>query len=244
MPKILNYNFEKYNFSKIVADIYGVEDLTKLHQLDPSLCGSRPLEQSNEAETSFHKTFYGKLNDGWPELINAFEGFIKNEVSPLFRGSFLYQKTPTFRAHVPNQTAVSKWHFDSDPNHGHPDWEINIQISLTDMNEQNCMWIESIPGLGDFGPVQLEYGQYALFDGNKCIHGNKRNTSDDTRVSFDFRVIPCEMYDDKGEHLFTIVKTDEGEEKSKHGYVGKLNSPHSYYGKAWEVGGYYSICEK
>ena len=39
-----------------------------------------------------------------------------------------------------------------------------------------------------------EYGQYCMFNGNKCTHGNKPNKTSLTRVSFDFRVIPISKY--------------------------------------------------
>ena len=107
----------------------------------------------------------------------------------------MFQITPSFRVHLPNNKAVSLWHYDSDPEHKHPDGEINFQIPLTRAFGTNAMWIESSPGNKNFAPIEMEHGQYAQFDGNKCTHGNKVNDTEITRISFDFRVLPFSKYD-------------------------------------------------
>tara|TARA_Y100000593_G_C4265860_1_gene314709 strand:+ start:233 stop:904 length:672 start_codon:yes stop_codon:yes gene_type:complete len=213
------YDITNYNFDTMVSSLYGVENLDELHNLDTSLTEAKPLEQKNEAETYFHNKFYSKLNDGWQEIRDAYENFIQNEVSVLFDEDFLYQKFPSFRVQVPNQTAVSKWHYDSDEDHGHPDWEINFQLALTVMRDTSATWVETIPGLGDFKPMELEVGQYSIFNGNKCRHGNRSNETGKSRVSMDFRVLP-------------ISRHNPDTEKS------------SYYGRKFIDGGYYKRYRK
>ena len=44
--------------------------------------------------------------------------------------------------------------------------------------------------------MNLEYGNFICFDGNKCTHGNKKNDTDKTRISFDFRILPYEKYNE------------------------------------------------
>jgi hypothetical protein len=243
MVKKIIYDIKKYNFADVVARLYGVEDLTTLHISNLELCNAELLTQENEAETIFHKQFYEKLNAGWEELTGPYVKFVEQEIAKIVKGPFLYQATPSFRVHVPKQTAVSKWHYDSDPNHGHPDWEINIQIVLTDAFGTNATWVESVPGLGDYSPIELEYGQYAVFDGNRCCHGNYPNRTDQTRVSFDFRILPCNMYDGHGEPIFALYRGIESKlfSSTKYGFVGKFNNPTSYYGKEWAPGAYYTL---
>jgi ectoine hydroxylase-related dioxygenase (phytanoyl-CoA dioxygenase family) len=60
------------------------------------------------------------------------------------------------------------------------------------------MWVESIPGMGDFKPLNIEYGEFLIGYLNQCRHGNKVNETGKTRVSFDFRVVPGFAYDDSG----------------------------------------------
>ena len=157
---VKKYNIESYNFNGIVASLFDVNDLTRLHTMEDSLCHADLLDQSNETETYFHNKFYSRLKEGWPEIEKAYEDFILNEISALFKEDFLYQQFPSFRVQVPNQTAVSKWHYDSDEDHKHPDWEINFQIALTEMKNSSATWVESIPGLNNFSPMNIKLGLY------------------------------------------------------------------------------------
>jgi len=126
-----------------------------------------------------------------------YDRFVEEEIRPDFGEDFIYQSLPSFRIHLPNDRAIHKWHYDSDEDHMHPHWEINIQVPLTGVFGTNATWLESVPGLGDFHPVEMKYGQYTIFDGNRCKHGNQINTTGVCRVGFDFRVLPISRYDPK-----------------------------------------------
>ena len=41
---------------------------------------------------------------------------------------------------------------------------------------------------------EMKQGQFSIFYGNKCKHGNKCNNTTATRVSLDFRVMPLSKY--------------------------------------------------
>jgi hypothetical protein len=199
MSVISTYDTDNYNFCGEVEKIFGVPQggLHNLHELRSDLMPPDKLNFDNETRTDFHSTFYGALNSDKGDDVKAvYEAFIKNVVAPMFEGSFVYQTFPSFRVHIPNDQAIHKWHHDSDENHNHPDWEINFQVALTKMWDSNAMWLESVPGLGDFKPVEMEVGDYTIFYGNKCIHGNKENKTGRTRVSMDFRVLPYDKYDE------------------------------------------------
>tara|TARA_R110002020_G_scaffold183027_3_gene378969 strand:+ start:19341 stop:20024 length:684 start_codon:yes stop_codon:yes gene_type:complete len=203
------YDTEKYCFAELIASTFEVDNLDDLHNLRSDLLPPKQLNFDTETKTKFHETFYKRLNDGWPELIGAYELFIKNEVAPRFDNNFVYQAFPTFRVHIPNDQAIHYWHYDSDPDHMHPDWEINFQIAITDMEGTRCTWVESVPGLKDFNPMEMNYGEYTIFNGNKCTHGNKVNQTDKMRISFDFRIIPGNRYNpeyDPGQLTATAKK--------------------------------------
>ena len=238
------YDTQKYPFAKIVAKHFGIQDLSELHFLDKKLCNNKQLTQEEEANTFFHNSYYKKLNSGWGELNDAFTSFVENEISTRIKGPFLYQTSPSFRVHVPNQTAVSKWHFDTDPNHGHPDWEINVQIALTNSEDSSATWVESVPGLGDYSPMNLKENEYIIFNGNKCMHGNFQNKTEKTRVSYDFRILPCIKYDVFDNPVFVSYRNDYVDTILKNKtcpYVGRFNSHSSYYGREWSDGGYYTF---
>jgi len=156
------------------------------------------LDSSNESKTEYHSAFYKRLNhDGpfsWTEIIDAYHGILREVVSPLVNKEFIYQTFPSFRVHVPNYKATYKWHYDSDIDHRHPDGEINFQIPLTVMYGTSATWCESVPGLGDYKPMNCHPGQLVCFNGNKLTHGNKINETGLTRVSLDFRILPRDKY--------------------------------------------------
>ena len=204
--KIIKYEPEKYMFRELVSSVFDTSDLDKIHEKRGDLLPPEELCFENESRTKFHETFYKKLNSEWPAFINSYDAFVKNEIYPLFKRKIVYQKTPSFRVHLPGNKAIHKWHWDSDEDHLHPEWEINFQIALTNIYNTNAMWVESVPGLRDYKPIEMKYGEFAAFDGNRCAHGNKSNKENKTRMSFDFRVIPYERYIEDGKASITSNK--------------------------------------
>jgi hypothetical protein len=188
-----NYSAEQYGFVRMVSELFQVDALESLHIAHSDLVERGNLEWKDESSSEFHKLFYGKLSLGkenaWTEIIEAYDSFVREEISKRISGDFLVQKFPSFRVQLPNSRANNKWHYDSDKDHGHPEGEINVQIPLTVMYDTSATWIESVPGMQDFKPMNMVPGQYTIFNGNKCTHGNKSNTTGLTRVSFDFRAI-------------------------------------------------------
>jgi len=222
---IKSYNPEKYDFCKYVALAFEVplHSLDKLHKLRKDLLPQEALTFNTETKTQFHKVFYSYLHSSQGrEMQSKYDDFIKSVISPLFSENFLYQKFPSFRVHLPDEKAIHKWHYDSDADHKHPLWEINFQIALTKMFDSNAMWIESAPGIKDHKPVELEVGQFAIFDGNRCEHGNKPNGTNKTRVSMDFRVLPYKKYKEQELHLLESVTSN----------------------RKFKIGGYYNLYEK
>jgi len=193
---IRDYDASKYNFAPMLSELFGVQNLDQVHILDPELCAGEwaLVRFENEVKTVFHQRFYKKLNEPWAEFHETYKKFIVNEIAPLFDEDFAYQTTPSFRIQVPNNKAVSLWHYDSDPEHLHPEGEINFILPATRTFDTNATWTETSPGRADYKPMEMEYGQFVQFDGNKCRHGNKVNKTGATRVSFDFRVMPMSRY--------------------------------------------------
>jgi len=192
--KKFTYNTAIYRFREMIEDLYQTKNLEKLHQSHPQYLPKEKLEFSNESQTDFHKHFYNKLNNNWSEFINCYEKFIEDQIRPQFSESILYQYLPSFRAQIPNDQAIHKWHHDSDKDHNHPEGEINYCIPITEMKDTTAIWIESEPNKGDFSPMNISFGEYHRFNGNKCNHGNKKNISGSIRFSLDFRILPLSKY--------------------------------------------------
>jgi hypothetical protein len=205
----LNYDKTKFNFDELLRECYGVENLENIHlSLDSGYeipSGVKGL--GNDTDSKYHKMFYNKLNSGWSDFEKTYVNFIKENIMQYMKvDTLVYQAKPSFRIQYPNSHAVTTWHFDSDKNHRHPDWEINVQVALTEMKDSTSTWIESVPGLRDFKPMEMNVGDFYIFNGNKCLHGNKPNKSGKTRISFDFRVLPYDRYDDSFENTSATKK--------------------------------------
>ena len=192
--KIHSYDTDIYPFRELIKNLYKVNKLEKLHLERLDLLPEEKLKFENEASTKFHKIFYDKLNNNWKEFIDIYENFIKVEITKLIDEPFVYQYLPTYRVQIPNEKAIHKWHFDSDDDHKHPDGEINFCIAISKMKNSTAIWSESLPGKKDFSPMEIDYGKFFNFNGNKCTHGNKINISNNVRISLDFRILPKSEY--------------------------------------------------
>lgn len=228
--QLYDYDISKYEIRKYMQDLFGIDKLEDihLHRLDLMPGGDfyKNHVLSNDVDMSFHKIFYKKMNSPWTEFLQEYERFIWENVPQVIGESFLYQKTPSFRIHLPGMMAVSEFHCDTDENYNHPIGEINFIMPLTDMWDTNAVWAESERMKGDYEPMNTNFGQLLKFNGNMCRHGNKTNQTSKTRMSFDFRVLPISCTPAKG---MNPVKFNSG----------------SVYTKAkWEAGGYYKLYDK
>ena len=87
--------------------------------------------------------------------------------------------------------------------------ETNYFLPLTKAYDTNTIWVESEEDKGDFIPIESEYGSCVEWDASNLNHGSKDNSTTDTRVSFDFRVIPLSRYIDS-DHLTINTKIPFG----------------------------------
>lgn len=200
----ITYDTSKFNFYKKIQEIFAVSD--SLEALHESLPESKALDQvtfENDTSTEFHKKYY--KSSLYPEVVELYSSFVKETILPLFSSetSLIVQTAPSFRVHFPNNTALGKrsdqddseiigLHCDGD--YGHPAEEINFMLSITGQSGTNSCYIESRPGNGDFEALNIKKGEVAVFYGNRCRHFNKKNQTNQTRISFDFRVIPGSLY--------------------------------------------------
>ena len=158
----------------------------------------------NDTSTDFHKMYYN--SPYYNEIIEIYNKFIKDCIVPLFKDTTLMvQKEPSFRIHLPNNTALGKrsdqesderigLHCDSWYNH--PEEEINFILTITGQEDTNSCYIETQPKSNNFFPLKIQKGEFISFYGNKCLHYNMLNKTGKTRISLDFRVIPGSIYKD------------------------------------------------
>lgn len=191
--KIYKYNPDDYMFAYLIQSYFNVVSLTELYSEE------KLVDLDTDQSTYWHKKFYTMPDTHL--FFSRYREFIKKEICPLFNREIIFQKKPTFRVHLPNNLAVGEFHKDKDYNHNPR--EINIFLPFTKACGNNTIWTESAPDKGDYQPINLNYGEFAIFDGANCMHGNKLNDTGQTRVSIDFRVLMRLHYEETGKKTVT-----------------------------------------
>jgi hypothetical protein len=182
-----------FKMTSEVCVALNTNDLSLIHK---SLDQSYDLRTvDNDDKTKFHKQFYSRLNSGWYDFIFLYYNLIL-KIKDFYNISeeLVFQKTPSFRVHLPGNLAVGEFH--SDSKYNHPWGEINISVPLTDAKPPRSILIDvnNNEKKPIFEDMSCEHGQLAIFNGNTLLHGNKLNDSELTRVSFDFRLLTKSDY--------------------------------------------------
>lgn len=221
--KILKYNNKNYNFYNLLLSYYkkkykslvnlenihkllSTNDLTneaKLFYKDPI-----PIFGKTDRNSIFVKDFYNFIDSDY-NFIFEYLSFIKNNIKPLFKNEskLVIQKTPNIRFHLPGCSNIGKRNSDkykdiigvhSDSEFNHPIQEINIILPITEMFDTNSIYYEDYPNSNEnvYNYKSMNLNKNNFFKGylNKCIHYNKINKTEFTRVSLDFRIIPYSKF--------------------------------------------------
>ena len=201
--KKIQYDTNIYNFSESLVKYFFTEEnkisLNAIHTVkDESgkiLGENEVFTREKDQSTILHKKFYefARL-----EIFSSlYNNFIKNIVRPLYDEPIVYQSIPTFRIHMPLNTAVGEFHKDKqyrDVKWAESVHEDNFFLPFTDAFDTNTIWVESEEDKSDFTPIECKYGEIIQWDGSNLMHGNKLNTTNFSRVSCDFRIIRYSNY--------------------------------------------------
>lgn len=200
--KLYSYNKDEFQFLQILEKILCTKNLNEIHKLYQW----NLLERKNDQDTPIHKLYYNNFN----VIKSLYDIFIKKVIIPIFNESLVYQKIPTFRIQIPNNLAVGEWH--KDKHYNHNEKEVNVFLPFTDAFDTNTIWTESKEDLGDYKPIEAKYGEFVIWNGCHLTHGNKINTTNKTRVSIDFRIIPLSQWKfSSGVSINTKTKFDIGQ---------------------------------
>ena len=197
MDRII-YDIVTYQFLDIIESwfeqesILPIAGLSKLHHEKHYDHFDRKHDQS----TIWHKCFYKKIREDGV-FDSYYKAFLDDKIKPRYGEKIVYQKIPTFRVHLPDNIAVGEFH--KDRHYRDKSWakkvkEVNYFVPLTKAYGTNTIWAETEEDLGDFKEIKAEYGECVEWEATKLTHGNKDNITSNTRVSFDFRVIPKSRY--------------------------------------------------
>ena len=181
--RVETYDLVEYPFPSAIAQILSLKRLDLLHQKYP-----RPQTCTGDQDTPIHKAFYHDFS----RLRQLYERFLREWVAPAYAEDLCVQRVPTFRVHYPKAKAIREFHRDSDYNH--QVGTVNYWLPLTRAFSTNSVWLEIEPGAEEFRPIEMIPGQVLCFDALRLKHGNHRNDTYMSRVSFDFRVIPLQHH--------------------------------------------------
>jgi hypothetical protein len=203
--KVFSYSVEEYPFYDVMKEVLDTEcNLTKAHAIIQDSVNWEQITFENDTSTLFHKRYYNSPK--YIKMVELYQRFLREYLLPqLEEEVYIIQKEPSFRIHIPNNTALGKREDDNDDDdiigihcdgdYNHPTNEMNYMITVTGQSDTNSCYVETEPGKGDFHPINIIYGEVFRFYGNQCRHFNKKNKSEDTRISLDFRVIPGSKYE-------------------------------------------------
>ena len=213
--KKINYSIKEYPFADIVSNILGTTNLPKIHEED-HFEGYNVFKREEDQGTKYHKLYYNNCKE---RILNLYDKFILNVIRPLYDEEIVYQKIPTFRLHFPGNIAVGEYHKDKwyrDKKWHEKVCEMNYYLPFTKAYGTSTIWVESEEDKGDFKPMDVEYGECIQWDGVNLTHGNKKNITNVTRVSVDFRIMRYSRY-----------------QPSNHGSINTKTK--------FEIGGYYKL---
>ena len=185
---------------------YKPKTLENLHNVLPNdLLPKKVVKVKNDQSQKIYKFLY-KIDKGYElkksnnssNFLKLFDRFIYFLAKKIFKESLVYQSKPTLRIMFPNNKAVGDFHRDREYNH--PLEEINIWVPITASKKTNSIWIESRFDKNDYKAMNLNYGEFLIFDSG-LKHGNKINLENKTRLSFDFRVIPFSLWSKKNKNI-------------------------------------------
>ncbi|OUU53435.1 MAG: hypothetical protein CBC25_00445 [Pelagibacteraceae bacterium TMED65] len=178
-----NYSTDDYPWLQHFENLYGISPISELHKYYAMPNGS-PF--ANDSSSLLHKIFYSNFEQSFKGL---YLDFLRNEIYPLIKQGFYYQKIPCVRFGLPNHSWLSRFHTDNEYNH--PKEELNINLAITHSMGTAALQIQNIAKNG-YDPLTQNYGEFTFIDHINRLHGSVNNNEGYTLVSLDFRIIKLE----------------------------------------------------
>lgn len=187
--QLFNYDTSRYNFKERAEELFGCS-LAGLHEW---LGSFERFDRRNDQHTLAHRVFYSNYTRA---IKPVYDEFMSDFMSRVVDMPFSYQVIPTFRIGLPGNRFVGEYHKDS--KYAHPEFELNFNLALSNYLSPCCLMSETVPDSGEFHPIECRHGQIFSFNHIDCMHGSEINTTDETMVSFDFRLAMMPFYQDTG----------------------------------------------
>ena len=184
---VFDYDTKRWDLRALVRDHFGTDALETLH-LDPRWNPHEPGLALPSHVVTRNSWDVGKaLRDAVAErAAPVIASLVHDRIADLTGPVRSHQPLAMMRVNFHGSRAILRFHADQE--YGQRPNLMNIWLPVTSVYGTNSMYVESAPGLSDFAPVELEYGQGLIFYGTDMLHGTLDNVSGGTRISYDFRV--------------------------------------------------------
>ncbi|WP_010543951.1 StrG-like protein [Sphingomonas elodea] len=182
-----DYDVRRWDLRAIVRDYFGTDALETLHE-DPRWNPPDPVHAPPNTATlqnswDVSKALRAAVID---RVMPVLDSLIHHRIADFVERIVSHQPQAMMRVNFHGSRAILRFHTDRE--YGQRDRALNIWLPVTRVYGSNSLYFESAPGLSDFKPVVLDYGQALLFYGTELQHGTLDNMSGGTRISLDFRV--------------------------------------------------------
>lgn len=183
-------------------DNFSDDILENLHQNNENkdnmmkfLTDPQNIDQRNRFQSTYdslvREVAIPKLVSIWNEYCDVQKSA---ETPPIHCNEVFYQSFPCLRIIRPNEFSIGPH---CDIQYDHSIATINFYIPLTSIGNSNSLFLESLPGLEDWHPIEGKYGNIKRFAGGINMHWTALNLTNTTRVSLDFRIILGPLYYDQ-----------------------------------------------
>jgi hypothetical protein len=186
LASVFAYDVARWDLRALVAEFFGTDALETLH------ADARWNPHDEALRLPNHRI----TRNSWDVSKAVREAVIARSM-PLIQ-SLVFDHVATFmgpirscqpeammRVNFHGSRAILRFHRDVE--YGQRPNVVNIWLPVTRVYGSNSMYVESAPGLSDFKPVELDYGEALMFYGTEMVHGTLDNVSGGTRISYDFR---------------------------------------------------------
>lgn len=214
--QIHEYNIEKFNFLTLAESFLAQETNYEVKKLNDII-----QKYSKNQVRFIEKIFYDFFRT--EKFLYMYNDFVRNCIAPHFDENLVYQVIPAVRIAFPKSKSVN---FHNDCWYGHGENIKNIWVPLTNVRETQSLaflnevdnetslsyFYKSEPSLIEIQShceklmkfAECDYGKFLLFP-TKALHGTVTNSSDNIRISFDFRICTDGNYGLKNQSFFKKI---------------------------------------
>ncbi|WP_205412609.1 hypothetical protein [Janthinobacterium lividum] len=186
LSSIFAYDVARWNLRALVEEFFDTDALETLH-LDSRW---NPQDSGHKLPNHFVTRNCWNVSKALREAVidhsmPIIQSLVFDHIAAFAGPIRSCQPEAMMRVNFHGSRAILRFHRDVE--YGQRPNVVNIWLPVTRVFGSNSMYVESAPGLCDFKPVELEYGEAFMFYGTEMVHGTLDNQSGGTRISYDFR---------------------------------------------------------